>query len=151
MRLLIALAVAVAILAPLIARAQSAAPKDPLDYSLRQYGFMLGVALLGGLVSWWAKVRRGEAAPWNLLQLIGELCTSAFAGLLAFWICEWTSSPPLLTAAVVGISGHMGTRAIQTFEAFAQRRWHVELPHSGFSNSVPPGPTSTSNKETGHG
>lgn len=125
MRILAAVCLAIVLLAPLAARAQS---KNPLDYSLKQYGFTLAVALLGGLVSWLAKVRRGDASAWNVMQLIGELCTSAFAGLLAFWLCEWSGSPPLLSAAMTGIAGHMGTRAIATFEGFAERRWGVQAP-----------------------
>ncbi len=97
--------------------------KDPLAYSLRQYGFLLGVAILGGIVSWAAKVKAGVVSAWNLMHLIGELCTSAFAGLLCFWICESMGVAPLLTASFVGVAGHMGTRAIAAFEEFAQRRW----------------------------
>jgi hypothetical protein len=104
------------------------AVKDPLSYPLKQYGFMLATALLGGLVSWYAKVRKGELAAWNLMHLVGELATSAFAGLLAFWICEAAGFQALLTAPLVGIAGHMGTRAIQTFEAFAAKKWGVS-PH----------------------
>lgn len=111
----------IGLLLPIAARA--ADPKDPFSYPLKQYGFILATALLGGVVSWYAKVRKGEAQPWNLTQLIGELATSAFAGLLAFWLCELSNAPQLLTASLVGIAGHMGTRAISAFEAFAQQRW----------------------------
>lgn len=97
--------------------------KDPLSYPLKQYGFMLATALFGGLVSWYAKVRDGKAAAWNITQLIGELTTSAFAGLMSFWVCELMNSPPLLTAALVGIAGHMGTRAISAFEDAARKRF----------------------------
>nr|WP_316642891.1 phage holin family protein [uncultured Roseateles sp.] len=126
MRALIVLALGfvIALLLPLLARAE---PKDPLAYPLKQYGFVLGIALLGGLVGWYAKVRKGEVLPWNLMQLIGELCTSAFAGLLAFWLCELGNAPALLTASIVGISGHMGTRAIQTLENFVERRWRAKF------------------------
>lgn len=102
--------------------------KDPLNYPLRQYGLVLAVALLGGVVSWAHKVRSGAAQAWNLMQLVGELCTSALAGLLAFWLCEWQGFNPLLTASLVGIAGHMGTRAIAAAEAVAQRRWGVSGP-----------------------
>jgi len=114
------------LLQPMLSVATEAAIKDPLNYPLKQYGFMLATALLGGLVSWYAKVRKGEISAWNVMQLIGELCTSAFAGLVAFWVCEYLNSPPLLTASLVGMAGHMGTRAIQTFEQFAQRRWAAD-------------------------
>jgi hypothetical protein len=47
--------------------------------------------------------------------------TSAFAGLITFWLCEWAVVHPLLTAALVGISGHMGSRAIFKLERLAER------------------------------
>ena len=115
----------IAALALALGISQSAAGtenKSPLDYPLSQYGVMLATALLGGLVSWWAKVRKGDVSAWSLHTLIGELCTSAFAGLLAFWLCEWAGTPQLLTVSLVGIAGHMGTRAIAAFEAWAQTR-----------------------------
>jgi hypothetical protein len=132
MRIILGLiALCIGLLLPWVARAES---KDPLSYPLKQYGFILVTALLGGLVSWYAKVRKGEAQAWNIMQLVGELCTSAFAGLLAFWLCELANAPALLTASLVGIAGHMGTRAIQAFEAFAQRRWG-DMPGQGGSAS----------------
>lgn len=124
MRWLAVIALVLALLAPLVARADG---KGPLDYSLKQYGLTLAIALLGGLVSWLAKVRKGDASPWNVMQLVGELCTSAFAGLMAFWLCEWSGAPPLLSAALTGIAGHMGTRAISTFEQFAEKRFGVKV------------------------
>jgi hypothetical protein len=113
------LAISMAVI-PLIVKAQT---KDPLNYPLKQYGLMLATALLGGLVSWYTKLRKGEVKGWSVSQLVGELTTSAFAGLLAFWICEWANAPAALTPALVGIAGHMGTRAVATFEAFAEKRW----------------------------
>lgn len=115
------------ILAMHVQAAAAAEPvKDPLAYPLKQYALMLGVAILGGLVSWAAKVRSGQAQAWNLLQLVGELCTSAFAGLLAFWFCEYLGTPPVLTAALVGVAGHMGTRAIAAFEEAAAKKWGAD-------------------------
>lgn len=96
--------------------------KDPLDYSLKTYGLILSVALLGGFASWYAKVRKGELPPWSVNHLIGELATSALAGLLCFWLCEWLNFQPLLTAAMAGIAGHMGTRAITLFEQWATKQ-----------------------------
>ncbi len=111
------------VLAMLVSLSAWAEPKDPLAYPLKQYGFMLGTAIFGGLVSWIAKVKRGEAKAWNLLALIGELAISAFAGLLCFWICAASGISIEWTVPLVGIAGHMGTRAISAFEDFAQRKW----------------------------
>ena len=99
------------------------ADRNPLDYSLRQYAFLLGVALLGGAVSWYAKVQAGQVAAWSIMHLVGELVTSAFAGLLTFWIAESVGAPQLVTISLVGIAGHMGARAITNFEVWAAARW----------------------------
>lgn len=115
--------------------AARAADRDPLDYPLKQYAFLLGVALLGGLVSWITKVRKGQAQPWNLMALTGELFTSAFAGLLMFWMCAAADVSPLITAGLVGIAGHMGTRAITELEKFAERRMN---PFGSASANPPP-------------
>ena len=56
------------------------------------------------------------------VELIGEIATSAFAGLITFWLCEAAQLDPLVTAALVGISGHMGSRALYQFERWAQTR-----------------------------
>ena len=96
--------------------------KNPLDYGLGQYGLILGIALLGGIVAWWSKVRKGEIPAWSLNHLVGELSTSALAGLLCFWICEWAGFPPLLTAAMTGIFGHMGTKGLAILEEWGKSR-----------------------------
>ena len=99
------------LLTPLVSRADAAAMKDPLNYPLRQYAFILGISMLGGLVNWYARVRKGDSPP-SIMALIGELCTSAFAGLLSFWLCAYFEVPLTLTAAIAGMVGHMGGRAI---------------------------------------
>ncbi len=121
MRLVFSLLISFHLLIPIAVWAQVKL-KDPLDYSLRTYGLMLGVALLGGFVSWYTKVRKGELPPWSLNHLVGELATSALAGLLCFWMCEWAGFQPLLTAALTGIAGHAGTRSISAFEEWAAKR-----------------------------
>lgn len=120
MRTLAALLLCFHLLAPTAAFAQT---KDPTTFSGKTWFFVLGMALLGGFVNWYGKVSRGELPMWSVNHLIGELCTSAFAGLLCFFICEWAGFPPLLTGALTGICGHMGTRAVTMFEGWAERKF----------------------------
>jgi hypothetical protein len=123
-RYLAAVVLVAHLLVPLSAWAQS---KNPLDYSLKQYALFLGAALLGGFVSWYSKVRAGVIPALSINHLVGELCTSAFAGLLCFWICEWSGFPQLLTAALTGVMGHMGTRGISMLEEWAARKFGGEV------------------------
>lgn len=123
MRILVEILLCLHLLAlPIGAWAQSVSPKDPLSYPLRTYGFMLAVAILGGVVSWYAKVRRNEIPASSMFHLIGEVTTSAFAGMLTFFACEYANFPQILTAALVGVSGHMGAKLISMAEDAAKRR-----------------------------
>ena len=94
--------------------------KDPSTYTLLTYLWVTGLAALGGFVNFARKVSRGQARAFNFTELIGELVTSGFAGLLTFWLCEWSGVAPLLSAVLIGISGHMGSRAIFKLEKFAE-------------------------------
>lgn len=106
---------------PIAAWAQSE-PKDPLSYPLKTYGFMLVMAMFGGFVSWYAKVRRNEIPGSSVFHFIGEITTSAFAGLVTFFACEYINLPQIITAGLVGVSGHMGAKLISLYEAAAAKR-----------------------------
>lgn len=115
-------------LAPIAAHAQQSPDpiKTPLSYSLAEYAVVLGVALLGGLANWYIKARN-SAQGYSLAALVGELCVSAFAGVLAFWICEAIGIDPLLTAAAVGMAGHAGARGLDWLERIIQRHAEARL------------------------
>lgn len=97
--------------------------KDPTNYSWITYGWVLLLAAFGGTVNFARKMREGHTRAVNITEFIGEIITSGFAGLLTFWLCEWQNISPLLTAILVGISGHMGSRAIFGMEKMAERRY----------------------------
>lgn len=118
LRVILPLLFALAMTLP--ANAQDAL-KSPLSYSLREYGVILGIAMLGGLARWYTAVRRGDTSMRSISALIGELVISAFAGLMAFWIGESLGVSPLLTAAGAGLAGHAGAAGIAWLERFGQR------------------------------
>ena len=96
--------------------------KDPSSYGFITYILVSVLAAWGGIVNWIRKRKSGDTRPFNFTELIGEIITSAFAGVLTFWLCEWSGVPPLLTAAMIGISGHMGSRAIFQMEKWAESK-----------------------------
>jgi len=105
-------------------------PRSPLSYSLREYGLILAIAMLGGFVRWYNAVRRGESAAYDLRILVGELFTSAFMGILTFWACEAMNVQPLITAAMAGMAGHAGVSGLlwaeRVLKRFLERRYGVE-------------------------
>ena len=90
--------------------------KDPTSYSLLTYAWVFLLSILGGVVNFMRKIRAGHSRAFNIVELLGEIATSAFAGVITFWLCENANIAPLITAALVGISGHAGSRAILFFE-----------------------------------
>jgi hypothetical protein len=99
--------------------------KDPTTYSMLTYLWVFGVSAFGGVVSYIRKVRSGQAEKFSILEVVGEIAIAAFTGLVTFWLCEAASIGQPLTAALVGISGHMGSRAIALFEDYLKRRLGV--------------------------
>lgn len=90
--------------------------KDPSSYSFLTYAWVIVLSIWGGAVNFYQKVKAGEARPFNIVEFIGEICTSGFAGVITFYLCEAGGFTPLMTAVMVGISGHMGGRAIFQLE-----------------------------------
>jgi hypothetical protein len=100
--------------------------KDPFNtYTFITYVWVAGLSMWGGLVSFIRKVKEGSTHMFSIRELLGELVTSAFAGIMTFWLCEAAQMNPLITAALVGISGHMGSRTIYKIEKWATSKFEV--------------------------
>lgn len=97
--------------------------KDPTSYSLLTYAWVFLLAMLGGVVNFVRKLQQGHVRAFNFVEFIGEIVTSAFAGVITFWLCENAHMSPLLTAAFVGVSGHMGSRAIFMVENWLKTKF----------------------------
>ena len=99
---------------------------------LLTYAWVFGLAMLGGAASFVRRVRSGQAKYSNIVELVGELVISAFAGLVTFFLCRSANFDEMLTAAFIAISGHMGTRIIFMFEAYLVKKFGLnnecELP-----------------------
>jgi len=96
--------------------------KDPTSYGFITYGWVFALSILGGAASFFGKVKSGVARWFNIAEFMGELFISAFAGVVTFYLCEWSGFSPLLTAVLVAVAGHMGTRAIFVLERFFEQR-----------------------------
>lgn len=101
--------------------------KDPTAYSFITYAWIVFLSAWGGAISFLRKRKSGEARPFNLVELVGELMTSGLSGLITFWLCEASAINPLVTAALVGIAGHMGSRGLFALEKWAEKKF-LNLP-----------------------
>lgn len=95
--------------------------KDPLAFGLLTYAWVLVLSVWGGAVAYLGRLR-DRSLSFRVMEFIGEIFTSGFAGILTFWLAEAAGINSLVTAALVGVSGHMGSRAIHALEDYYQNR-----------------------------
>lgn len=94
--------------------------KDSLPYLTT-----LILSCFGGVVSYIQKIRQKKKAfSWKELGF--DLIVSSFAGLMTFYLCRYSSTDPELSAILIAVSGHMGTRAIAGFENLHGRVFNVQ-------------------------
>lgn len=91
-------------------------------YGWITYSWVFALSMLGGVANFFRKLKAGAARPFNFAELIGEIIISGFVGVCTFLLCEAARFNPLLSAALIAISGHMGSRAIFQLEQFYTRR-----------------------------
>ena len=108
------------------AASDQAQQNSPASYSWMTYAWVVGLSAWGGIASFCHKLKSGHARPFNFAELFGELVISGFAGLLMFYLCEAAHVTGVVSAVFVGISGHMGSRAIFLIENWAMKKWGKE-------------------------
>lgn len=96
--------------------------KDPLNWTLATWVLALTMAMGGGMVNWYAKIKRGHTRAFNIIELVGEIFTSGFVGLGVFMMLDSWNQPLGLCAAAAGVSGHMATRLLFAVERAIERQ-----------------------------
>lgn len=74
----------------------------------------------GGIVSYIQRLRI-HRHKFNWRDLTFDLVISSFAGLLTHFFCEYANVGGSMSAILIAVSGHMGTRAIASFERMRDR------------------------------
>lgn len=100
--------------------------KDPSTYTALTYLWVVVLAMWGGVISFVQRVKLGHTKVFNFMEFLGEVATSGFVGVITFWLCEAAGINHLITAALVGITGHMGSRAIWRLEKWAEHILYSE-------------------------
>lgn len=94
--------------------------KDTFDELVKgfiSYGWMVALAMFGGLVKILDQLNRSkEPQPLTkmLLNFLTGISMSAFAGIITVLICQYWSFNPFLSGMLVGISGYLGGKSIDT-------------------------------------
>jgi len=93
--------------------------KDPTNYSLVTYLWVLILSLWGGTAHTIRKVKMGIINHFSISEWIGDMVISGFLGVITFYLCEYANIVAPLNAVLVGIAAHQGTRGIVLLEKWA--------------------------------
>lgn len=94
----------------------------PEHYPIATYAWVLLLSAWGGAASFIAKMRAGHVRSFNIVEFIGEIATSVLSGLITFYLAESAHIDQVMTAALVAISGHMGSRLLFHAERLVEAR-----------------------------
>jgi hypothetical protein len=87
-----------------------------MNDSLLVYVWVLSLSIVGGTAHHIRKLKAGIIERFSFSEWLGDVFISAFVGYLTYCLCKYYSIPMELTAVFIGISSHLGTRALILFE-----------------------------------
>lgn len=96
--------------------------KDPTEWAASTWALAMGMAMVGGLVNWYSRIKAGKTRAFNIVELVGEVFTSGFVGVGSFMLLDALSQPMGVCAAAAGIGGHMATRLLFMVERVIESR-----------------------------
>jgi hypothetical protein len=67
----------------------------------------------------------GHVRAWNFTEFIGEITAAGLTGIITANLCDAMSSPAPMKYALVGISSHMGSRALFKLEALVNTKFNL--------------------------
>ena len=83
----------------------------------------------GGIVNHITKLRSSRK-KFQFKELFFDLVVSTFAGLITYYFCRAANISETMSAILIAISGHMGTRAIAGFEVIYKRAVGIKEPEA---------------------
>lgn len=100
-------------------------PASMIDVVLA-YGGTAAWAAFGGLAAYAQKIKKGMCKP-SLSEFFGEITISSFVGLLTSFFCERANLDYATSGILVGVAGHMGSRAILLMETLILKKGEAIL------------------------
>lgn len=91
---------------------------NPFGYSLLTYVWVLVLGCIGGAVRYLNHMR-----GFRIGAFLIDMVSASFTSLITFWLCESGGISGPLQAALIGISGLMGSRAWKEFESLLRAKF----------------------------
>lgn len=87
---------------------------DPSGISAATYGFVVLISSAGGAIRYFNNESKLKA--FSFLRLCIDVTTSAFAGVMTYWVTVYMKIDPTFGSMLVAIGGFLGVNAIREFE-----------------------------------
>lgn len=94
--------------------------KDPTLWSIATWVLVTVMSLLGGISSWYRRVKAGHTRALNLVELVGEISISGLMGFVGFVVADWYFDSHGIAAAAAGMSAHFATRLLFSAEGLIE-------------------------------
>lgn len=95
--------------------------KEILNYLSFQYIWVIAMSIWGGIIKYLSILNHGKLT-FKISCFLSEIFISSFAGIIAFLFCESANINHLYSAALIGVTGHMGSRAIFIIEGWLVKK-----------------------------
>lgn len=105
-------------------------PTSPYEFIRTTWQF-LALAMWGGVANYAARVKARTVAGWSIFELAGDMVISGFVGTLAYVACKEFGVSEFVTAATVGVAGHLGSRTVFIVERIIRAKFARVLPDAG--------------------
>lgn len=89
------------------------------------WAWVAALSMLGGIASFLQKLKTGHVRAWNFTEFVGEITASGLTGIVTANLCDSIGSSAPLKYALVGISSHMGSRALFKLEAMFTAKFNL--------------------------
>lgn len=89
--------------------------------------WVLVLSTWGGIAGYVRKIKQGMTKRFSVTEMIGEIIISSFVGVITYFLCKSSGVDETVSAALVGLSGHMGSRAIYVIEVFLRKQVDINL------------------------
>ena len=86
--------------------------KDPTTWSTATWLLVSGLSMLGGVSSWYRRVKSGHTRAFNVIEFFGELSISGLMGFVGFVTADNYFQSEGIAGACAGMSAHFATRLL---------------------------------------
>jgi uncharacterized membrane protein (DUF4010 family) len=89
--------------------------------------WVLTLSTWGGVAGYVRKIKQGMTRRFSITELVGEIVVSSFVGIITYFLCKSSGIDETVTAAIVGVSSHMGSRAIYFLEVVIRKKTGLDV------------------------